>query len=119
MDLERYRESRVMLARRFTARATTANAPRYYAFLRDTLMPQLKQIPGHHGALVLSHLADTNVDITVLTFWESIESIRAFAGGRLNKAVVEPEALAILASFDGEVEHLAVELDTRTITDAG
>ncbi len=103
-----------MLVRRFTARATAANAPRYYAFFRDELTPQLKQISGHRGALVLSQTGNANVEITVLTFWESAESIRAFAGDVPNKAVVEPEARALLASFDDEIEQLTVELDLRS-----
>ncbi len=101
-----------MLVRNFKARATPANAPKYYAFFRDTLAPQLRQIPGHRGALVLSEANGPAVSITVFTFWESIESIRAFAGDTPNKAVVEPEARAILASFDDDVEQLVVELDT-------
>jgi hypothetical protein len=64
--------------------------------------------------LVLSADNDTAIDITVLTFWESIESIRAFAGDAPNTSVVEPEARAILASFDDEIEQLTVELDLRT-----
>ena len=103
-----------MLVRRFKARATAANAPRYYAFFRDTLTPQLKRIPGHRGALVLSRAGDAIVEITVLTFWESVESIRSFAGDAPDTAVVEPEARAILASFDDEVAHLTVELDLRS-----
>jgi hypothetical protein len=59
--------------------------------------------------LVLSADNDTAIDITVLTFWESIESIRAFAGDAPNTSVVEPEARAILASFDDEIEQLTVE----------
>ncbi|HTV93022.1 MAG TPA: antibiotic biosynthesis monooxygenase [Verrucomicrobiae bacterium] len=103
-----------MLVRRFTARATAANAPRYYAFFRDTLAPQLRQIPGHGGALVLSHSDGSDVNITVLTFWDSRESIRAFAGDAPNKAVVEPEARGILTAFDDQIEQLTVELDLRS-----
>jgi heme-degrading monooxygenase HmoA len=102
-----------MLVRLFKARVTPGNAPRYYAFFRDILAPQLKQIPGHHGALVLSQAGDAIVEVTVLTFWESIESIREFAGDAPDKAVVEPEARAILASYDLKIEQLTVELDTR------
>jgi len=102
-----------MLARLFTAEASATNAPKYYAFFRDTLTPQLKELPGHRGSLVLSQANGATVSITVLTFWESIESIRSFAGDTPNKAVVESEARAILDSFNDEVTQLTVELDTR------
>ncbi|HUN29648.1 MAG TPA: hypothetical protein VMV65_07560 [Alphaproteobacteria bacterium] len=101
-----------MLVRRFTATASATNAPKYYTFFRDALTPQLKRIPGHRGALVLSREDAGNVAITVLTFWESAEAIRAFAGDAPNVAIVEPEARAILASFDDRVEQFVVEVDT-------
>jgi len=44
----------------------------------------------------------------VLTKWHSIEAIRAFAGDDIGKAVVEPSAVAALASFNERVEHYEV-----------
>jgi heme-degrading monooxygenase HmoA len=102
-----------MFVRYFTATVARANAPKYYTFFRNTLTPELERIPGHRGALVLS--TDDNgdpIEITVLTFWESIEAIRRFAGDAPNRAVVEPEARAILESFNEIVTQHVVEVDT-------
>jgi hypothetical protein len=44
----------------------------------------------------------------VLTLWDSMEAIRRFAGPEPNKAVIEPEARAALASFDEYVTHFEV-----------
>lgn len=102
-----------MLVRYFTATVARANAPKYFTFFRNMLTPELERIPGHRGALVLRHDdASDPVQITVLTFWESIDAIRRFAGETPNRAVVEPEALAILESFDEIVTQHVVELDT-------
>jgi heme-degrading monooxygenase HmoA len=102
-----------MLVRYFTATVRRANAPKYYTFFRNTLTPELERIPGHRGALVLSNDDDRDpVDITVLTFWESIDAIRRFAGDTPNRAVVEPEARAILESFNEIVTQHTVEVDT-------
>ena len=98
-----------MIARYWTATATAEKAPAYFAFFRDVLTPELSKIPGHAGALVLSRVAAEMVEITVLTFWESHEAIRRFAGESPSKAVVEPEAQAMLTSFDDEVLHYDVE----------
>lgn len=102
-----------MFVRHFTATVTRANAPKYYTFFRNTLTPELERIPGHRGAIVLS---DDNgndpVDITVLTFWESEEAIRLFAGDTPNRAVVEPEARELLASFNEVISQHVVEVDT-------
>ncbi len=101
-----------MIVRRFTAIVTKENAPKYYAFFRDTLTPELKKIEGHAGAIVLSESNRDTVDITVLTFWESLEAIRRFAGETPNVAVVEPEARALLRSYNEEVSQHVVEVDT-------
>lgn len=101
-----------MLIRHFTATASPANAPRYYAFFRDTLTPQLMQIPGHRGALVQSRPSADMVEIFVLTFWESAEAIARFAGDTPDRAVVEPEARELLASFDERIVTYTLEVDS-------
>jgi heme-degrading monooxygenase HmoA len=102
-----------MLVRYFTATVARANAPKYYTYFRNTLTPELERIRGHRGALVLSNDDDGDpVEITVLTFWESIDDIRRFAGDTPNRAVVEPEARAILESFNKIVTRHVVEVDT-------
>lgn len=102
-----------MLVRYFTATVARANAPKYYTFFRNTLTPELERIPGHRGALVLSNAdASDPIEITVLTFWESNEAVRRFAGDTPNRAVVEPEARALLASFNETVTQHVVEVDT-------
>jgi hypothetical protein len=53
------------------------------------------------------------IEITVHTFWASLAAIQQFAGAIYERAVVEPEARAVLSSFDDHVEHREVALDTR------
>jgi heme-degrading monooxygenase HmoA len=103
-----------VIVRRFTARATEPNAKAYAVFFRDTLSPQLKQIPGHLGALVLSERRRKKIKITVLTFWDSMEAITRFAGDDPTKAVLEPQARALLSSYDAVVTHHVVEFSTLT-----
>ena len=47
----------------------------------------------------------------MVTRWTSIEAIRGFAGEDLERAVVEPEARALLVSFDERVQHRTIVLD--------
>jgi heme-degrading monooxygenase HmoA len=103
-----------MIVRRFRAKATIANAKAYAVFFRDVLTPQLREIPGHRGALVLSEERATNTRIIVLTFWDSMDAIREFAGRNVNHAIVEPEAQQLLSSYDEEVTHHVLEVDTLT-----
>jgi hypothetical protein len=48
------------------------------------------------------------IEFLVLTLWESMEAIRAFAGDQPELAVVEPEARAALVRFDSTVAHYEV-----------
>jgi heme-degrading monooxygenase HmoA len=48
------------------------------------------------------------VEFLVLTRWASMDAIRAFAGDDVGKAVVEPEAVQALLSFDRTVQHYEV-----------
>lgn len=102
-----------VIARTWTARASAAGAAAYAAFFRGTLVPELDRISGHRGALVLTRPDSSgDVEISVLTFWDSMDAVRAFAGATPERAVVEPEARALLTSFDEHVRHHEVALTT-------
>ena len=44
----------------------------------------------------------------MLTLWESMEAVRRFAGAKSERAVVEPEARAVLSWFDETVTHFEI-----------
>ena len=103
-----------MIARRWTASASDEGARAYVSFFERVLVPQLDGIEGHRGALVLTRPADDGdgVEITVLTFWASMDAISRFAGPTPDLAVVEPDARAVLLAFDERVEHEEVAVHT-------
>jgi heme-degrading monooxygenase HmoA len=51
------------------------------------------------------------VEIIVLTFWQSVDAVRKFAGADLEAAVVAEEAAALLAQFDRRVRHYEVAVN--------
>jgi heme-degrading monooxygenase HmoA len=51
------------------------------------------------------------VAFVTITRFESLESVRAFAGEDYEQAVVEPEARALLSRFDERSEHYEVVID--------
>jgi heme-degrading monooxygenase HmoA len=102
-----------MIARSWSARATVEGAAAYVTFYRETMVRQLERIEGHRGSLVLTRAGDDGeAEITVLTFWESMEAVSRFAGTAFERAVVEAAAQEALTSFDEWVEHRHVEVDT-------
>jgi heme-degrading monooxygenase HmoA len=97
-----------MIARFWSAQTTGAQAPAYVEHLRAQVLPALRRLDGYGGALLLERPAHDSVEIIVLTFWQSLDSIRGFAGADLEGAVVAEEAAALLTRFDRRVRHYEV-----------
>jgi heme-degrading monooxygenase HmoA len=96
-----------MILRSWSGLATPAGTEAYVAYVRGTLLPALRRLEGHRGALVLARGEGDAMKVTVLTLWDSMASIQRFAGTDATAAVVEPEAQALLTGFDARVEHFA------------
>lgn len=100
-----------MIVRRW--RATAGDERKYLRHFRRRVLPGLMRIAGFNGVLILRRRRKATIGLEVLTFWTSMASIRRFAGGDADKAVVEPEAKAVLRRFDRRVRHYNVALDMR------
>jgi mannose-6-phosphate isomerase-like protein (cupin superfamily) len=69
-------------------------------------MPRLEGTGGFLGATVERVEHDDATEIVVVTRWESLNAVRAFAGDDIDLAVVEPEARTALSGFDTRVRHI-------------
>jgi mannose-6-phosphate isomerase-like protein (cupin superfamily) len=77
------------------------------AHFDNAVRPALEAIDGFLGASI-ERVADGGgrVEIVVVTRWRSMQAIRSFTGDDVEVAVVEPEARAVLESFDTRVRHI-------------
>ena len=94
-----------MITRIWKGEALRENADAYERFVTTQVFSAIAALAGHRGAYLLRRDVDAHVEFMAVTLWDSLESIRAFAGDSLDTAVVEPEARALLSSFDGCVRH--------------
>ena len=78
----------------------------------NSVLPHLQSITGFIEAKVLTRPGRGETELVVATTWESIESVRAFAGEDYEKAVVEPVVRELLNRFDDRVAHFTVALAT-------
>ncbi len=97
-----------MIARVWSAQTTHAQAPAYVEHLRTQVLPAVRPMDGYGGAMLLERAIPGAVEIIVLTFWRSVDSIRGFAGADLEGAVVAEEAAALLTQFDRRVRYYEV-----------
>ena len=97
-----------MVLRMWRARATAEKSGDYIDHVTKKVFPALHAIEGHRGACLLQRTIDGAIEFVVLTLWESMQAVRRFAGAKPEKAVVEPEARAVLTAFDESVTHFEV-----------
>jgi len=48
------------------------------------------------------------IEFLVLTRWQSLDAVRGFAGTDVERAIVEPGAVAAIIDFDATVRHYEV-----------
>ena len=97
-----------MIARIWRGRAKGANAEAYARHVTQTVFPTLPAIAGYRGAYLLRRETPEGTEFLALTLWDSLASIKAFAGADVERAVVEPAARAVLSDFDDFVRHYEV-----------
>lgn len=98
-----------MIARLWSARASADKAPDYTRHLEERVLPATRAEDGYAGALLLERENDDgDIELLVVTLWESLDAIRGFAGDDIERAVVADEAAAVLTGFDDRVRHYRI-----------
>jgi heme-degrading monooxygenase HmoA len=94
-----------MIARIWHGRTSRARADEYLQFLIQRAIPDYKSVPGNQGAYVLRRLDGDEAHFLTLTFWESEEAIRDFAGDDIERAKYYVEDRDFLLEFEPTVTH--------------
>jgi heme-degrading monooxygenase HmoA len=58
----------------------------YLERMRTVAIPDYKSTAGNMGAYCLHRILDDRAEFVMLTFWESLEAIKAFSGDDINVA---------------------------------
>jgi heme-degrading monooxygenase HmoA len=94
-----------VIARTWRGWTTRENADAYERFLRDSLVPQMRQLGGFCGANILRRDVADEVEFVTVTLFESLDAVRAFAGDEYEAPVIEPEAARLLARYERRALH--------------
>ena len=97
-----------MIARIWRGATREADAEAYVEYLRGTGLKAYRETPGNQGAWVLWRVADGRAEFLTLSFWESTEAIRGFAGANIERAVFYPKDDRYLVERDTTVRHFQV-----------
>ena len=97
-----------MIIRVWRGWADPAKSEDYPAHFRRSVLPELRATEGFLGAALVRRDDAGLIEFVVTTRWVSLDAIRAFAGETLDRAVVEPGAVAALERFEETVRHYEV-----------
>jgi heme-degrading monooxygenase HmoA len=98
-----------LIARMWRGWVRTDRAGAYVEYIAGTGLAEYRGTPGNLGAQMLTRdLGDGRTEILTLSWWESLDSIHAFAGADVEKAVFYPEDDDYLIDRETVVVHYEV-----------
>jgi heme-degrading monooxygenase HmoA len=98
-----------VIARIWRGSVRTEDRDAYVAYIEGTGMAEYRQTPGNRGASMLTRdLDDGRTEVVTLSFWESRDAIRGFAGDDIARAVFYPEDDRYLVDRETTVTHYEV-----------
>ncbi len=75
-----------MIARTWTGEVPLDRSDEYLELMRTVALPAYSETPGNRGAWTMRRSLADRAQFTMLTFWDSEESIAAFAGDDISVA---------------------------------
>jgi heme-degrading monooxygenase HmoA len=106
-----------MIARLWRGWVATDRAPEYVDYIKRTGIAEYLQTPGNLGAQMWARdLENGRTEILTLSWWESLEAIRGFAGDDIEQAVFYPEDEEFLLDKETTVLHYAVPVTSSRAT---
>lgn len=99
-----------MICRIWHGWTTPANADAYEALLRSEIFHGIgeRKITGFHGIDLLRRPLDDAVEFVTIMWFDSLDSVREFAGPDYEVAVVPDAARKLLQRFDARSAHYEV-----------
>ncbi len=97
-----------MIARIWKGAVRREDGDAYAAYMRDTGIAGYRRIPGNRAAFMLRRDLGDRCEFVMVTLWESMDAVVAFAGPRPEQAVFYPEDDRYLVERDLVVDHYEV-----------
>jgi len=98
-----------MIAREWKCRCPLKHLSGFLKYLKKTGIEEASKIKGYVGSEIFLNPLENYMEITLITFWESLNSIIAFAGPDINIARLYPKDEKYEVIPDLDVKHYEVE----------
>jgi len=97
-----------MIARVWRGWTKREDAAAYAEYVRSTGLAGYRQTPGNRGAYILQRDEGERTEIVTLSFWDSLEAVKGFAGDDVERAVFYPDDDRYLVARELTVTHFTV-----------
>jgi heme-degrading monooxygenase HmoA len=102
-----------MIARIWHGVTEAAKADEYLDYLNETGVPDYRGTEGNRGVYVLRRIEVEEAHFLTLSFWDSMDDVKRFAGAEPERAKYYPADERFLLDFEPTVGHYEVVVDPR------
>jgi heme-degrading monooxygenase HmoA len=97
-----------MIARIWQGETNVDLMEAYTDFLERTAVEDYRSVTGNQGLVFFRRLNGEKAEFTLISYWESLDAVKNFAGEDYEKAKYYPEDKKFLLSFAPRVVHYEV-----------
>jgi heme-degrading monooxygenase HmoA len=97
-----------MIARIWHGISPASKADEYVEYVNSTGIRDYRATEGNLGVHFLRRIEGDEAHFLTITFWDSVEAIKKFAGEEYEKARYYPEDSEYLLEFEEKVAHYEV-----------
>jgi len=102
---------KVTIARVWHGRTPQAKAEEYLQYLTAQGIKKIEALPGNRGAQIFRRTENGITDFTVISYWESREAIKQWAGNDIEKTRYLDKDKEYLLELEPTVKHFEVVLN--------
>jgi heme-degrading monooxygenase HmoA len=97
-----------MIARTWRGAVRAEDADAYLEYLEETGLREYRETRGNRGVYALRHVEGDRCEFLLVTLWDDMDAVRAFAGDEPETAVFYPEDDRFLVDRDLVSHHYEV-----------
>jgi heme-degrading monooxygenase HmoA len=97
-----------VVSRHWTGVAKPDYADAYVEHLQRDTFPAIRRLTGFVTATILRRTVPEGVEFLIVTNWESLDAIRAFAGDNVDAAVVPDTVQRMMVRYDRTARHFEI-----------
>jgi len=97
-----------MIARIWRGITLKEKADDYLAYLHETGLRDYARTPGNRGVSILRRNQGEHCEVMLISLWDSMDAVRAFAGENPDRSVYYPEDEHFLLQMEPLVRHYDV-----------